>query len=104
MSPIEFSHEARLELDAAAEHYERDYPGRGLRFYDAVERATRFIAMMPNTAPLYPGVPEATQVRRRLVRGFPFALAYRVVGDTVRIEAVAHTHRRPGYWTSRMPR
>lgn len=100
----EFSHEARLELDAAADHYERDYPGRGLRFYDAVERAVRFIGMMPHTAPLYPGVPEELEVRRRLVRGFPFALAYRVVGDVVRVEALAHTHRSPGYWLPRVLR
>jgi hypothetical protein len=38
------------------------------------------------------------------VRGFPFALAYRVVGDVVRVEALAHTHRRPGYWLPRVLR
>ncbi|MBK9034957.1 MAG: hypothetical protein IPL61_27455 [Myxococcales bacterium] len=75
MTQLEFSREARTELDAAADHYERDYRGRGLRFYDAVERAMRLIAMLPNAAPLFPAVPEALAVRRRLVPGFPFALA-----------------------------
>jgi hypothetical protein len=41
-------------------------------------------------------------VQRRIVRGFPFVLAYRVLGDTIRIDAVAHMRRRPGYWRSRL--
>jgi hypothetical protein len=31
------------------------------------------------------------------LRGFPFVLAYRVLGDTIRIDLVAHMRRRPGY-------
>ncbi|MBP8806439.1 MAG: type II toxin-antitoxin system RelE/ParE family toxin [Kofleriaceae bacterium] len=101
MTAIEFSREARVELDAAADHYEADFPGRGVRFYDAVERALRLIDAMPTASPLFPGVQPARAIRRCLVRGFPYALAYRVVGDLIRIEAVAHTHRRPGYWVRR---
>jgi hypothetical protein len=37
-----------------------------------------------------------------VVRGFPFVLAYRVLGDKIRIDAVAHMHRRPGYWRRRI--
>ena len=101
MTAIEFSREARVELDAAADHYEQDYPGRGLRFYDAVDRALRMIVAVPAAAPLFPGVRHDLTIRRRLVPGFPYALAYRMVGEVIRIEAVAHTHRRPGYWLPR---
>jgi len=99
---IEFSLAARTELHAAADRYEREYRGRGHRFYDAVERALKVIAALPTSAPLWPGVPESLAVRRRLVPGFPFALAFRERGETVRIEAVAHTRRRPGYWRRRL--
>ena len=101
MTAIEFSREARGELDAAADHYEADYPGRGVRFYDAVERALRMIDAMPVAAPLFPGVRHDLAIRCRLVPGFPYALAYRMLGEQIRIEAVAHTHRRPGYWLPR---
>jgi plasmid stabilization system protein ParE len=40
--------------------------------------------------------------RRRLVmRRFPYSLVYTVVGDELRILAVAHQSRRPGYWRGR---
>ena len=47
MSRIELDPAARAELDAAADHYEADYEGRGVRFYAAVERTLRVIAALP---------------------------------------------------------
>jgi len=70
VTAIEFSREARVELDAAADHYEVDYVGRGVRFYDAVERALRTIDAMPTASPLFPGVDQELAIRRRLVPGF----------------------------------
>jgi len=99
---IEFAPAARAELDAAADRYELERPGRGLRFYAAVERATKLIAAFPHAGPPFPGVGPHLEVRRRVVLGFPFVLAYRVVADTLRIDAVAHTHRRPNYWQRRI--
>lgn len=102
MTRLEFSPVARAELDAAADYNESAYPGRGLRFYRAVERATVFISQFPEAAPLYPKLPASLGVRRRVVRGFPFVIVYRQLGEVVRIDAVAHTRRRPGYWLSRV--
>jgi plasmid stabilization system protein ParE len=99
---IDFAPAARAELDAAADQYEEQRPGRGVRFYAAVERTVRLIVRFPAVGPLYPGVRPDLGVRRRIVRGFPFVLAYRVLGDTIRIDAVAHMHRRPGYWHRRI--
>jgi plasmid stabilization system protein ParE len=100
---VEFAPAARAELDAAAAHYELEYPGRGPRFYAAVARAVRSAASTPSAGPPFPGIPELLAVRRRIVRGFPFVLAYRDLGDLVRIDAVAHQRRRPGYWLVRLP-
>jgi plasmid stabilization system protein ParE len=41
---VEFAPAARAELDAAADWYELERPGRGQRFYAAVERAVQLIA------------------------------------------------------------
>jgi hypothetical protein len=35
------------------------------------------------------------------MRRFPYSLIYTVIGDEVRILAVAHHSRRPGYWRGR---
>ena len=35
------------------------------------------------------------------LRRFPFSLIYTVMGDQLRILAVAHHSRRPGYWRNR---
>lgn len=102
MKVVEFAPAARAELDTAAEWYERERPGRGLRLYAAVERAVELVAAFPAAGPAFPEIDPDRGVRRRIVRGFPFVLAYRVLGDTVRIDAVAHTRRRPGYWRRRI--
>ncbi len=39
--------------------------------------------------------------RRHLMRRFPYAIVYTVSSEEVRIWAVAHQSRRPGYWRGR---
>jgi plasmid stabilization system protein ParE len=39
--------------------------------------------------------------RRVLMRRFPYSVVYAVEGDEIRILAVAHHSRRPGYWRAR---
>lgn len=102
MRTVEFAPAARAELDSAADQYEDQRPGRGLRFYAAVERTVKLIVKVPAVGALYPGVRADLGVRRIIVRGFPFVLAYRDRGATLRIDAVAHMHRQPGYWHGRV--
>lgn len=102
MKLVEFAPPARSELEAAIDRYELQRPGRGWRFYAAVERAVKLLAAFPAAGPLFRDVHPERGVRRRIVRGFPFVLAYRVLGDTIRIDAVVHTRRRPGCWHRRV--
>ena len=39
--------------------------------------------------------------RRYLMKHFPYSLVYTVSSEEIRILAVAHHSRRPGYWASR---
>ena len=50
-----------------------------------------------------PGLGTPTSRGRRLLpmRRFPFSLVYRESEGGVRISAVAHQRRRPGYWRKR---
>jgi hypothetical protein len=36
------------------------------------------------------------------MRRFPFSVVYHVVDDLIRIVAIAHAKRKPGYWRTRM--
>ena len=45
--------------------------------------------------------PYLAQTRRYLLRRFPFFVVFREADDRVRILAVAHARRRPGYWRGR---
>lgn len=48
------------------------------------------------------GAPWRGRGRRRYVmKHFPYSLIYVVSGDVIRILAVAHHSRRPGYWAGR---
>ena len=47
------------------------------------------------------GTPGASNMRRMPLRVFPYTLHYRVEGAIIRIFAVAHQKRRPGYWRNR---
>lgn len=39
--------------------------------------------------------------RRWLLTRFPYSLIYTIAGDEIRVLAVAHYSRRPGYWRGR---
>ena len=38
--------------------------------------------------------------RKRVLRRFPYAVIYEVQASTVTVLAVAHSRRRPSYWTT----
>jgi toxin ParE1/3/4 len=95
---------ARAELDAAASFYEDDYPGRGLRFYDAVEEAIAAVAFSPRAAPRVAGTPDELGLRQRSLSRFPYLIIYRDLGPVLRVVAIAHGKRPPGYWLGRLLR
>lgn len=41
------------------------------------------------------------RLRRQPLRRFPYSVVYEVRGEVLRIIAVAHQSRRPGYWSGR---
>lgn len=89
--------EAEKDLREAAEFY-REQAGTAL--------SQSFIAEFEHSVTLLIRYPALGAVwrhgKRRLVtRRFPFGSIYTVVGDQIRILAVAHQSRRLGYWRGR---
>lgn len=94
---LEFHPDAAVELVEAAAYYELQVPGLGERFAAEVRRALDFLLERPEI-----GSPAGSHLRRFVIRRYPFILYYSVTGDVLRVEAVAHQSRRPGYWRSRV--
>lgn len=94
---LEFHPEAEQEFIAAAFRYETEVPGLGQRFYAEVRAATAVLLQYPDI-----GSPIGDELRKFVLEQFPYDLIYAHVSDTVYILAVAHQHREPGYWSTRI--
>jgi plasmid stabilization system protein ParE len=92
-----FHPEAESEMIDSARFYERRVPGLGAEFLDAIDEAVRDVLEAPLRWRAVEG-----EVRRYLLGRFPFSLLYRVLADHLRILAVKHHSRHPGYWQERM--
>lgn len=91
-----FHPEARAEVRESVEFYEARLNGLGFQFLAAVEQTVERISTHPEA-----GAPLAGEFRKRIVPGFPYSIFYRVWEEYVYLVAVAHQHRRPGYWRER---
>ena len=71
-----------------------------------VDLGLAFVAEFEQTAnlvldnPLLGAVFRSTR-RRHILRRFPYSIIYQVTAEELRILAVAHHRRRPGYWEQR---
>ncbi len=84
------------DVVAAKGWYEEQRKGLGELFLDDAFDAIRKAVASPFQ---YPVVFRHT--RRTLLNRFPYAIYYRVKGETVVIVAVVHTRRHPGRWQVR---
>lgn len=91
-----FHRHARVELDEAIDFYKEISPSlaRGLR--DELAAALDRILEHPSI-----GVPVRSQLRRFLLRRYPYSLIYTVGDDHILILALMHHRREPGYWKDR---
>lgn len=97
MTSVRYSAAALSELLAEFAYYDAREPGLGDRFAAAVEETIARAAAFPLV-----GSRTRANMRRMLVRGFPFAVVYRHDGPEIVIVAVAHHARYPSYWRSRV--
>lgn len=88
--------EAEWELREAVEYYEDIEPGLGydlsVEVYSAIQRAVAH----PRAWPILDG-----EIRRALVRRFPYGVLYSEEEGALLILAVMNLHREPGYWEGR---
>ena len=89
---------AIVEIDHEVDYYESRQPGLGAELEEELEAVFATILRFPEAAPQW-----KSRVDRRVavLDRFPFTLPYQIVGDEIVVLALAHTSRRPGYWSRR---
>ena len=97
MTAIVFLPPAQEEMTAAARYYQAQSTSLGTEFLAEVERTIAAIVSHPKAAPKV-----KKDIRRRLLKWFPFGILYIATVDEIVVLAVMHLRRRPGYWQDRL--
>jgi plasmid stabilization system protein ParE len=95
----------KLEIQQEAEEEAREarifYEDRDVRIAaDFMRELDRTIEVVVDRPDRWPAVRQ--NAHSFLLRRFPFRIVYTFDDEVVRIIAVAHLRRRPGYWSSRI--
>ena len=94
---VSFHELAEIELNDASIFFESKREGLGLRFLAAMEAAVTHIQEHPQASPII-----IEDIRRKVLRRFPYSILYSIKSDRIRILAIANQRRRPFYWLGRI--
>lgn len=101
MKPARLTSGALREMAEAASWYESKQPGLADRFLDDIGNQIALVREYPSAFPVLRDTSKA-EVRRALLPNFPYALVFFELSTEIRVIAVAHQSRRPGYWLHRL--
>jgi len=92
-----FHPEALQEYEESALYYKKISRELAISFIDSVEKG---IEKILENSRAWPIIDE--DVRRHLIKRFPFGIYYTIERDYILILAVMHMNRKPGYWKNRL--
>lgn len=88
---------ARQEIRRAFDWYRQEASSRiAAGFLDDFEQTLALLKSYPEI-----GEPGCSHTRRLVFQRYPYAVVYRLKGETLEIVAVAHHSRQPEYWAGR---
>ncbi len=96
MIPVILRPAAAAEVEDAWRWYEAQRDGLGEEFLEAVEKAFEAIWVHPESAPV-----AHRDIRRQLLRRFPYGLFYRLIQGQVVVVGCFHARRSPRAQRSR---
>jgi len=96
---VEIHPAALAELKSALTWYLERSEAAALKFAAELDRAIDLVIDSPGR---WPSGEHST--RKFVLQRFPFAIIYREKQTVIQILAIAHGHRRPGYWKERLQR
>jgi toxin ParE1/3/4 len=94
--PVVLRDEAQMEFDEAFDYYDQRREGLGVEFVAEVPRVFDRLASNPGL-----GRVVMSDIRKAVVRRFPYCVFYRPHGDRVEVLAVFHSKRNPREWQRR---
>ena len=97
MSPHIFRPAAAADVEDAFRWYEARHDGLGDEFLEVVRATLESVRAHPESAPVM-----HRDIRRQLLRRFPYGLFYSVVRGQVVVVACFHAQRNPRVWRSRL--
>jgi plasmid stabilization system protein ParE len=93
---LDYRAEARAELEDAYNWYEDQEAGLGEAFLDSFNLSIDRIRNRPESYAVIVG-----DLRRAIVKRFPYAIYYRIISSRVLVVAVLHGKRSPKHLRSR---
>jgi hypothetical protein len=91
-----FHPEAKDEFNETIEYYENCSPGLGYDFSIEVFATIENVVNYPTVWPIM-----EEDLRRCLLKRFPFGIIYSIELDEIFILAIMHLRRHPDYWKNR---
>jgi toxin ParE1/3/4 len=94
---VSLAPQAEQDLVEGAQYYARQATAHlGQAFVSEFERSAALLTEQPRLGAIWRG-----RVRRLPLRRFPYSVVYYIDGSGIRVLAVAHQSRRPGFWRGR---
>jgi len=94
---IELSDEAEVDFDKSYEFYYEESPKVADTFFKRISLGFENIKQSPNTFPI-----AHKDVRKYVVKKFPFVIYYRIIDTVIQVIAIFHTSRNPEIWNERI--
>ena len=86
------------EIDHEVDYYESRSVGLGAELENEIDAVLETVLLFPYAAPQWK---DRRDRRVAVLDRFPFTLVYQIKVDEIVVLALAHTSRRPGYWSRR---
>jgi toxin ParE1/3/4 len=94
---VSLTPQAEQELTEGALFYAREADAQlGQAFISEFERSASLLVEQPRLGAIWRG-----KARRLPLRRFPYSIVYYLSGADVRVLALAHQSRKPGFWRGR---
>ena len=95
---VSLTQDAEDELIDSARYYASEANAElGREFISEFERSLALLQEHPKFGAVWRDV-----TRRPPLRRFPYSIVYVLLDDEIRVLAVAHQNRRPGFWKGRV--
>lgn len=94
---VEFSDEAEVDFDKQYEYYFEDNLKVADTFFQRISVSLEKIKQNPYSYPIV-----YRDIRKYVVKKFPFVIYYQIVDHVIRVIAVFHTSRNPEIWNDRV--